>query len=119
MVHLIRVKASMSVDEHLSRTRAGRKMLVAEKQCAKDVAEVIQSERWWGQYSGEGPSIPVLLAAWRKSRDSWLRVAKSLALDSALRDAMFEELAKREASMNAIAQQAEALVKRMGVNGHA
>jgi hypothetical protein len=116
-MRVMRIKASMSVDEHLSRSRAGRKMLVAEKQCAEDAAEVIQFERWWSERTGNGPSTAALVAAWRKSRDSWLRITQALSKDSALREAMFDELAKREVAFDALADEAEALLKEVEANG--
>ena len=106
----------MSVEEHLSRTRGGRKMLVAEKQCAEDVAEVLRFEPLLGRHTGEGPTIAVLVAAWRKARDSFERVTKALPLDSALRHSMGAELAKRDASMDALSEKVEALMRG---NGHA
>jgi hypothetical protein len=109
-VNVVRIKASMSVEEHLGRSRGGRKMLVAEKQCAEDVAEVLRFEPLLGRHTGEGPTIAVLVAAWRKARDSFARVTKALPLDSALRHSMETELAKRDASMNALADTAQAMV---------
>jgi hypothetical protein len=121
-MHVVRIRSSMSVEEHLSRTRGGRKILRHEKAVAEDVAQLMSFERGFAQHQletrgdGDGrPSMTVLVASWRRARDSWLRVTRALPLDSALRASMEAELAKRDASMNRLANVAQALVER---NGH-
>jgi hypothetical protein len=119
MVHLIRVKASMSVNEHLSRTRGKRKILAHEKAVAYDVAQLLSFERGFAQHqletrgTGDGrPSFAVLVACWKRARESFERVTKALPLDSLLREEMTLELAARDKAMDDIARKAEALLDR-------
>ena len=124
-MHVVRIRSSMSVEEHLSRTRGGRKILRHEKAVAEDVAQLLDFEQGFAQHQLETrgaddgrdgrPSVAVLVASWRRARDSWLRVTKALPLDSALRNAMAIELAERDQTMNKLADQAQALVES---NGH-
>jgi hypothetical protein len=117
MTTVVRIRSSMSVEEHLSRTRGKRKILAHEKAVAEDVAEVLRFEPLLGRHTGEGPTIAVLVAAWRKARDSFARVTRALPTDSLLRADMEAELAKRDASMDRLANVAQALVEGKA-NGH-
>jgi hypothetical protein len=59
--------------------------------------------------------MAVLVASWKRARDSFERVTRALPLDSLLREDMEAELAKRDAAMNELGRKAEALMK---ANGH-
>jgi hypothetical protein len=120
-MHVVRIRSSMSVEEHLSRTRGKRKILAHEKAVAEDVAQLLDFEQGFAQHqletrgAGDGrdgrPSVAVLVASWRRARDSWLRVTKALPLDSALRNAMAIELQDRDEVMNSLAERASEMLK--------
>jgi hypothetical protein len=56
------------------------------------------------------PPISVLLAVWRKARNSWERVTNELP-PGELRDAMLDELRERDAAMDGLAQRASDMLK--------
>jgi hypothetical protein len=80
MTKVVRIKSSMRVEDYFERTKAKRDFLAREKQCAEDVAEVLSFEVGFSRHAGGLPPMAVLLAAWRRARDSW----KALPLDSPL-----------------------------------
>jgi hypothetical protein len=113
MTKVVRIKSSMRVEDYFERTKAKRDFLAREKQCAEDVAEVLSFEVGFSRHAGGLPPMAVLLAAWRRARDSW----KALPLDSPLREEMQIELAAREKAMDDLARKAEALLEGKA-NGH-
>jgi hypothetical protein len=117
MTKVVRIKSSMRVEDYFERTKAKRDFLAREKQCAEDVAEVLSFEVGFSRHTGGLPPMAVLLAAWRRARDSWLRVTKALPRDSLLREEMQIELAAREKAMDDLARKAEALFEGKA-NGH-
>jgi hypothetical protein len=60
------------------------------------------------------PPVSVLLAVWKRARESFKRVMEALPAGE-LKDEMALELQIREAAMDALSERAQALVER---NGH-
>jgi hypothetical protein len=112
MPKVVRIKSSMSAEEHLGRTKGGRKILANEKAVAYDVSELLSFEVGLSKSAlGQGhPSMAVLVASWRKTRDSWERITRALPSDSLLREEMEMELARRDAAFDVLADKAEALI---------
>jgi hypothetical protein len=116
MTKVVRIKSSMRTEDYFTRTRSQRDFIAREKQVAEDVSQVLAFEVGFSRHAG-GPSMAVALAAWRKARESYERIAKALPLDTALRTEMFAELAERDAVMAKLEEKAERLLER--AEGHA
>jgi hypothetical protein len=129
MVNVVRIRSSMSVEEHLSRSRGGRKILAHEKAVEYDISQLLSFERGFAQHQletrgdGDGrPSIAILVASWQRARDSFARVTRALPLDSLLRATVEAELAKRDEAMSRLQEQAKdqlyaKLVEEEAANG--
>jgi hypothetical protein len=115
-VKIVRMESSMRAEEHLSRTRGGRKILAHEKAVAEDIAQLLDFEIGFSKSPlGQGhPSMAVLVASWRRARGSWERILKALPLDALLRAEMQRELWERDAAMDALADRAQALLRTEG-----
>jgi hypothetical protein len=112
-VKIVRMESSMRAEEHLSRTRGGRKILAHEKAVAEDIAQLLDFEIGFSKSPlGQGhPSMAVLVASWRRARDSWERILKALPSDALLHAEMQRELWERDAAMNLLADRAEELLE--------
>lgn len=109
-------KTETKVEDFFQNTKSRRSFIAGEKAIAYDVDQLLTFERNWlasGLGRGE-PRVAILVASWRRARDSWKRVTKALPAGE-LKDEMELELQIREAAMDRLADQAEALAER---NGH-
>jgi hypothetical protein len=108
-----------ALKDHFQTTKARRDFYAGENLAAYDCAEVLSFEQGFAKcglsHSPDGlPPFSVLLAVWRKARDSWERVTEALP-PGALRDQMAAELAERDEAMDRLADKAQALLE---ANGH-
>jgi hypothetical protein len=105
-----------ALKDHFQGTRAKRQFFASEELVAYDVNQLMEFEEDFAKcglsHSPDGlPPMAVLLAAWKKARDSFERVAEALP-HGELRDQMLDELAKREAVMDGLAQRASEILKK-------
>jgi hypothetical protein len=112
-------KAAVNIKDYFRGSRAKRQFFAGEENVAYDVNQLLEFEEDFAKcglsHSPDClPPMAVLLAAWRKARDSWERVAEALPAGE-LRDEMAAELRERDASMARLADKAQALLE---ANGH-
>jgi hypothetical protein len=105
-----------SARDYFQNTKARRDFFAGEELAAYDAAEVISFEQGFAKcglsHSPDGlPPISVLVAVWRKARNSWERVMKALPPGSSLRNAMLDELRDRDKAMEGLRAKARALLE--------
>ena len=99
---------AMPIKSYFQGTKAKRQFFAGEELVAYDVNQLLDFERGFrASRMALITSVATLLSCWKRARDSWKRVAEALPAGK-LREEMFEELRKREASMDLIAEQARA-----------
>jgi hypothetical protein len=111
-------KTEPKIEDFFQNTKSRRSFIAGEKAIAYDVDQLLTFERNWlasGLGRGE-PRMAVLVASWRRARDSWQRIMEALPLGR-LRDEMQIELVERDKSMDALADKAEALIAIKLANG--
>jgi hypothetical protein len=112
-------KTEPKIEDFFQGSKARRSFFKGEELVAYDCGQLLQMERGFasvglGPPDGK-PQVSVLLAVWKRARESWKRVTEALPAGE-LKDEMRLELQIREATMDRLCDQAEALVER---NGHA
>jgi hypothetical protein len=119
------MKTQVKIKSFFQGSKARKDFFAGEELVAYDVDQLLSWEVSFHRHqlftrgTGDGsPSFALLLGCWRRARDSWLRVAKALPLDSPLREEMFRELADRDEAMSLLADKAQALLERKGATGH-
>lgn len=108
------MKTEPKIKDYFQGTKAKRDFFAGEELVAYDVGQLLGWERSFAQHqfltrgTGDGlPPVSVLVACWRKARDSWARVTEALP-PGELRDAMAAELRERDVAMDKLAEQAQA-----------
>jgi hypothetical protein len=115
-------KAEVKIVDYFRGSKARRQFFAGENLLAYDCAQMIEFERGYATcglgHEPDGlPPMSVLIACWRRARDSWKRVADALPA-GALRDEMALELQIRDHAMNELSRKAEALLEGKA-EGHA
>lgn len=113
------VKTEPKIEDFFQGSKARRSFFKGENLVAYDVGQMLSVERAFaksrlGRQPDGLPPVSVLVACWKRARESWKRVTAALPAGE-LKDEMMLELQIREAAMDALSEKAEALVER---NGH-
>lgn len=109
-----------AIADYFQGSKARRSFFKGHELIAYDCGQLLQMERGYasvglGPPDGK-PQMSVLLAVWKRARESFKRVMEALPAGE-LKDEMALELQIREAAMDRIADQAQALVEGKA-NGH-
>ena len=104
-------------------TKAKRDFFAGEELVAYDVGQLLGWERSFARHqfltrgTGDGlPPVSVLVACWRRARDSWARVTEALP-PGKLRNSMLDELRERDAAMDQLCEKAKAQLYAKVVEG--
>jgi hypothetical protein len=104
-------------------TKAKRDFFAGEELVAYDVGQLLGWERSFARHqfltrgTGDGlPPVSVLVACWRRARDSWARVTAALP-PGKLRNSMLDELRERDAAMDQLCEKAKAQLYAKVVEG--
>jgi hypothetical protein len=111
----------MKIADYFRGSKARRQFFAGEELVAYDCDQLLGWERSYAKgplgHSEDGlPPVSVLIASWRKARDSWERVMRALPAGG-LRDEMAAELRERDAAMDKLAEQAKAQLYAKVVEG--
>jgi hypothetical protein len=99
------------IAEYFQSTKARRQFFSGENLIAYDVDQLLIFERdFTNSRLSHTTSVSVLLACWRRARDSWSRVTEALP-PGPLRDQMALELQDRDEAMNRLAERASEMLK--------
>jgi hypothetical protein len=116
-------KTEPKIEDFFQGSKARRSFFKGENLVAYDCGQLLQMERGYasvglGPPDGK-PQVSVLLAVWKRARESWKRVMEALPAGE-LKDDMALELQIREASMDALADRASEMLSeaRRKENGH-
>jgi hypothetical protein len=111
------LKTAPKIADFFQGSKARRDFFAGEELVAYDCDQLLSWEVSFHRHqlftrgTGDGsPSFAVLVATWRRARDSFERVMRALPT-GALRDEMADELRDRDAAMNRLAERASEILK--------
>jgi hypothetical protein len=114
---------ALKIKDYFQGTKARKDFFAGEELVEYDCDQLLTFEARFATHqfmtrgTGDGlPPMSVLVATWRRARDSFERVLCALPA-GALRDAMEIELAARDASMDRLADQAREMIATKLANG--